>query len=97
MTQHLAAGGKMVVTRVHDNGIGIPEAERRRIFEPFERGQGIDKQQGFGLGLSLVTRVMQAMHGRVWAEAPQAGAPGAVVCLELPAAGQDPVATGGQP
>lgn len=93
ITQRLAGGGHLVVTRLIDNGVGIPEQERRRIFEPFERGQATTGQQGFGLGLSLVARVMQAMHGRVWAEAPPAGQSGAIVCLELPLASRNSAPT----
>ena len=48
---------------VRDQGPGIPEAERARIFEPFYR---VDKArtlgQGFGLGLALVKRICDA-HG----------------------------------
>jgi signal transduction histidine kinase len=47
--------------RVTDNGVGVPDASRARIFEPFERG-GAVSARGTGLGLALCRRVM-AMHG----------------------------------
>ena len=49
----------MVSAVVEDSGIGVPEADRERIFEPFfTRG----KQRGFGLGL-FVARNIVARHG----------------------------------
>lgn len=53
--------------RVADRGIGVPESERRRIFEPFYRGQEAVAAQirGNGLGLSLVQRIAAAHGGSV--------------------------------
>jgi signal transduction histidine kinase len=79
------SGNRTIVTCLHDNGIGIKKQELRKVFEPFVRGSGGASSGGFGLGLSLVQKVMTAMGGRVWAELPN-GAHGTVMCLELPAA-----------
>lgn len=61
------AGRDQVAFKVSDHGAGIPEADLPHIFEPFFRGQpGIDGHvHGSGLGLSLVSRVVQQHHGRV--------------------------------
>ena len=78
--------GNRVITRLRDNGKGIPASELRKVFEPFTRGSSSDpKDKGTGLGLSLVTRVVNKMNGRVWAEAPATG-PGAIICIDLPKA-----------
>lgn len=58
--------GEVVVT-VRDHGIGIPEAELPRLFEPFYR---VDRSRsrdtgGYGLGLSLCKRIMEAHGGRI--------------------------------
>lgn len=55
--------GKFVRIDVWDTGPGIPEAERERIFEEFQRGStAIDTHRGgFGLGLSIVTRMAQTL------------------------------------
>ncbi|MDX2163011.1 MAG: ATP-binding protein [bacterium] len=53
---------------VTDQGIGIPTAELRYIFEPFYRGSNIEERRGIGLGLSLVTNAVQALGGRVTAQ-----------------------------
>ena len=64
---------------------GIKKAELRKVFEPFVRGSDRTKKDGFGLGLTLVNKVMAAMGGRVWAEIPPDGT-GTMMCLELPEA-----------
>ncbi len=46
---------------VRDDGRGIPEELRDRIFEPFVG----DKERGAGLGLAIVTKLVDANHGRV--------------------------------
>ncbi len=83
----VAGVGSGLVTSLSDNGIGIKQGELRKVFEPFVRGSNRSKKDGgFGLGLSLVAKVMSTMHGRVWAELPADGKPGTVMCLELPGA-----------
>jgi two-component system phosphate regulon sensor histidine kinase PhoR len=49
---------------VKDEGLGIPEAERQKIFEKFYRGSSADvkKIRGSGIGLSITRRVAE-MHG----------------------------------
>ena len=81
----VAGVGPSLVTSLRDNGVGIKRGELRRVFEPFVRGSDATKKDGgFGLGLSLVAKVMSTMHGRAWAEVPADGAGGTVMCLELP-------------
>ena len=45
-----------------DNGVGVPEDERERVFAEFERGTTGSMARGSGLGLSLCRRVM-TLHG----------------------------------
>jgi two-component system sensor histidine kinase PilS (NtrC family) len=63
---------------VDDNGAGIAEAERERIFEPFYT----TKDSGTGLGLATVRRHVEAHHGRCGAETSPLG--GARVWVWLP-------------
>jgi signal transduction histidine kinase len=50
---------------VADEGIGIPEAERERVFEPFARGRNVGQINGTGLGLNIVKRYAELMGGRI--------------------------------
>lgn len=63
----LARDGEDVLIEVADQGIGIPESERVRIFEPFYRGREavVAQIRGNGLGLSLVRRIAAAHGGSV--------------------------------
>lgn len=59
---------------VSDDGIGIPTDVRQRIFEPFFRGPGLERQPGIGLGLAFSQRLLQAMDSEFRLEsAPGAG------------------------
>ena len=69
---------------VDDDGIGIPDSERERIFEPFYR---LDRSRdratgGFGLGLAISRRALQAQGGTLTAQASPLG--GARLRLWLP-------------
>jgi len=51
---------------VLDDGIGIPEDKRAKIFEPFHRaGQETGPIQGTGIGLAISKRLAELMRGRV--------------------------------
>jgi PAS domain S-box-containing protein len=51
---------------VIDDGIGIPEDKRAKLFEPFQRaGQETGPIQGTGIGLAISKRLAQLMQGRV--------------------------------
>jgi signal transduction histidine kinase len=54
------------VVRVVDQGPGIPEQERKLIFEPFYR-RG-DVNQGFGLGLAIAKGFVEANGGELGVE-----------------------------
>jgi len=53
---------------VRDTGDGVPESDRERIFQRFGRGIVRDGDEGFGLGLSIVTAIVGAHHGTVHVE-----------------------------
>lgn len=72
-----------VAVRVEDNGAGIDEAQRHRMFEPFYT----TKPGGVGLGLALATRVVEAHGGRMWTEA--VAPHGLAVCFTIPRMAED--------
>jgi signal transduction histidine kinase len=51
-----------VLWQVRDHGIGIPEADRSRLFEAFHRGSNVGQTPGTGLGLLIVKRCVD-LHG----------------------------------
>jgi len=64
---------KMQVT-VWDDGPGIPEENRDRIFENHFRLKRDEAKEGYGLGLSLCQKIIRAHYGRIWVDtAPKGG------------------------
>lgn len=57
-----------VQVSVCDNGPGIPEADRERIFKEKVRLPRDEDQEGYGLGLSLCQRVIRAHYGQIWVD-----------------------------
>ena len=58
-----------LLVTVDDEGSGIAEIDRPRLFEPFFRGeQGRWHTSGTGMGLAIARGLLAAEHGRVWAE-----------------------------
>jgi PAS domain S-box-containing protein len=59
-----------IVIAVKDTGVGIKEAALPHLFERFYQAQGVmqRKQEGSGLGLSIVKTVAEAHNGMVWVE-----------------------------
>jgi signal transduction histidine kinase len=88
----LIRGGQRVLTRIVDNGRGIPFKYRSKIFGRFERlGSELERSQtGTGLGLFIVRTLVKRMHGKVAVrERPQAN--GTIFEVELPARAPEPI------
>lgn len=59
---------------VRDNGVGFGDEQAQRLFKPFQRLHGA-RYEGFGLGLSIVKRIVDRHGGDIWAQgAPSEGA-----------------------
>lgn len=81
-----------VIAQIADNGRGVPEKVRDKIFERFERG-GLELERetpGTGLGLYIVQSIVSRMRGRVSVRAGDDGL-GSVFEVQLP--GGKPIAT----
>jgi signal transduction histidine kinase/CheY-like chemotaxis protein len=55
---------------ISDNGIGITEEQRDKLFVLFEQGEGgfSRKHEGLGLGLSICKNIIEHMDGKIWVE-----------------------------
>ncbi|AQV03058.2 histidine kinase [Desulfococcus multivorans] len=73
-----AAHGRKVIIRINDNGPGIPEAIRQKIFQPFFT----TKDEGTGLGLSIAYRIIGEHRGRL--EVHSVEGEGATFIITLP-------------
>ncbi len=58
----------LITFSISDNGIGIPEDDLKRLFEPFFRGRNTSGIDGTGLGLSIVSSFVEAHGGRITVE-----------------------------
>lgn len=54
-----------VIVRVIDHGIGINPQDLPYLFDPFHRGQGVDKYEGYGVGLAAVKTIVEGHGGHI--------------------------------
>jgi len=66
---------------IEDDGPGIPEAVRHRLFRPFA---SVGKTGGLGLGLAICAEIAKVHHGEISAES---SSKGALFRIRLPVAG----------
>ena len=76
------SGASSAQVSVLDRGPGIPEAERARMLQPFQRIGSARTDPGSGLGLAIVDRIARLHGGRVLLEGREGG--GLKVTVELP-------------
>ena len=70
------------IIRVKDNGIGFDMKYHQRIFEIFQRLHRAEDYAGTGIGLAMVSKGMQRLNGKVWAES--IPGEGSTFYLEIP-------------
>jgi PAS domain S-box-containing protein len=75
--------GSWIEVTVEDEGIGIADGDRERIFDRFFQGETGDRRRfgGVGIGLFIVRRLAQAQHGEITASSRPGG--GTAMCLRL--------------
>ena len=81
VTLNVAIDDRTATLRVADNGPGIPDRRKSRIFAKGERGAA---SSGMGIGLSLVDRLVERYGGDIRVE--DNDPVGSVFCVELPCA-----------
>ncbi|WP_375492024.1 PAS domain S-box protein [uncultured Nostoc sp.] len=55
----------MVILQVQDQGIGIPLADQKHLFQPFHRGKNVRSIPGTGLGLVVVKKCVDLHQGHI--------------------------------
>ncbi|MGV3611896.1 MAG: PAS domain-containing sensor histidine kinase [Fluviicola sp.] len=75
-------GDQEVEISVKDHGIGISEADQKHLFERFFRGHNATYIQGTGLGLNIVAKYVELMHGSIHLES--AENKGTAIKIRLP-------------
>ena len=76
--------GRQVRIEVQDNGIGMADEARERVFDVFERLHGEEEYPGTGIGLAIVKKGVERMQGSVGVES--APGIGSTFWIELPGA-----------
>ncbi len=78
-TRH-TSGGQLAELRISDNGPGIPDTVRERLFEPYMT----TKLRGTGLGLAIVKKIVEEHGGMIDVKEPRSG--GVSISIRLPVA-----------
>jgi signal transduction histidine kinase len=93
----LWAEGSEARLSVIDRGIGIPAAERERIFERFYRATNAQSitETGMGLGLYICRRIIEEHEGRIWVVPTPGG--GSTFTIALPLSSVSPEAVESTP
>ena len=68
MTLRLTKKGRKLICTVEDRGPGISEDAQKHIFDKFYQADSSHKQEGNGLGLALVKRILTIENGRIETE-----------------------------
>lgn len=78
--------GKEIQVDVSDNGIGITQEEKQRIFERFYRGEDplVLASAGTGLGLAIAKTLVEMHNGKIWFESSGIHGQGSIFSFTLP-------------
>ena len=72
----------LVRIAVEDNGVGFDMIHHDKIFEIFQRLHRADEIPGTGIGLAIVRKAVERMHGKIWATSKRGE--GAIFVVQLP-------------
>lgn len=80
----LSANNSFFRIEVKDNGIGIPEIMKAKVFDIFSDAKrfGTSGEQPYGLGLSISKQIVEAHNGKIWLESDEGN--GTTFFVEIP-------------
>ncbi len=84
ITVRMRVTDRFVTVEVQDNGVGMTDEVRRHVFEKFFQGDPSHGKSGYGVGLAIVSRVVELCHGKV--EVESSLGKGSLFRVTLPAA-----------
>jgi len=64
---YLQQQADVVVLRIQDHGIGIPDEDLPHLFETFHRGSNVEQISGTGLGLAIAKKFAELQGGTITA------------------------------
>ncbi|MEM7300747.1 MAG: ATP-binding protein [Pseudomonadota bacterium] len=62
VTLHISQSGELATVKITDQGSGVSDADREKVFDPFYRAKGKQGVKGSGLGLAIVRQIAK-IHG----------------------------------
>ena len=71
-----------IIFIIKDYGVGIPESEQKKLFEPFFRGKNVLNIPGTGLGLSIVQKCVETQKGKIFIQSEENS--GTKITVRLP-------------
>lgn len=66
ITMRAVSKAKFIEISIEDQGIGIPESDKKHMFDRFFRASNAGNIQGTGLGLNIVKRYVDLLKGSIW-------------------------------
>lgn len=78
----LSVEGNELVIKVSDQGIGIRPEEHQMVFQPLARGSNLDEITGNGLGLAIIAKRVDQLHGRILLDSTEGK--GTIVTVRVP-------------
>lgn len=82
VTVYAERHGDGIRIAVRDSGPGLSDVDKQRIFDRFARGAQAEQQEGFGLGLTIASSIVEKHGGRLTVESSEGA--GSTFCVILP-------------
>jgi PAS domain S-box-containing protein len=78
---NIACNQREIILQIQDSGIGIPESDKKRLFEKFYRASNVDNISGTGLGMAIIKQAVDLHGGSINFESEEGVGTTFTVCL----------------